>query len=138
MANALYPKTKATMMNAGLNLASVPVKAMLVEANYVYSASHQFLSDVPGAYQIAISPTLSGVSVGATDASFHSNSPIISAVSGSSAGEQAHAIILFHDTGIAGTSDLIAYIDTGVTGLPFTPSGADEEIVVPSGGWFTL
>jgi hypothetical protein len=138
MANALYPKTKAKMMNAGLNLASVSVKAMLVETNYVYSASHQFLSDVPSAYQIAISPALTGVTIGASDASFRSNSPLLPAVTGSSAGEQAHAIILFHDTGTPGTSDLIAYIDTGVTGLPFVPSGADEEIVVPAGGWFTL
>ena len=52
--------------------------------------------------------------------------------------EYPDAIVLFHDTGTPSTSDLIAYIDTGVTGLPFIPSGADEEIVVPGGGWITL
>jgi hypothetical protein len=138
MANALYPKTKATIAQAGLDLATVTVKPLLVSSGYVYNAAHQYLSDVSSVFEVATGPALTGVTIGASDASFRSNSPIIAAVTGSSAGENAHAIILFHDTGTPSTSDLIAYIDTGVTGLPFTPSGADEEIVVPAGGWFTL
>jgi hypothetical protein len=138
MANKLYPKTKAKLMKALLDLSSVTVKAVLVETNYAYSDSHQFLSDVPSAYQIAIGPALAGVVIGANDASFQSNNPLFTAVTGSSAGEHANSIILFHDTGAAGTSDLIGYFDTGVTGLPFVPDGGDREIVVPVGGWFTL
>jgi hypothetical protein len=138
MANKLYPKTKAKLMKAQLDLSSVSVKAVMVETNYAYSDGHEFLSDVPSAYRVSTSPALSGVAIGASDASFQSNSPLFTAVTGSSAGEHVNSIILYRDTGVAGTSELIAYIDTGVTGLPFVPSGADEEIVVPAGGWFTL
>jgi hypothetical protein len=138
MANKLYPKTKAKLLQAQLDLSSVTVKAALVENNYVYSDAHAFLSDVPSAYRIAISPALTGVTIGASDASFHSNNPFFSAVTGSSAGEQVSAIILFHDSGSAGSSELVAYMNSGVTGLPFTPNGNDLEIEVPAGGWFSL
>jgi hypothetical protein len=137
MANKCYPKTKAKYLKAQLDLSSVGVKAVLVETNYAYSDAHQFLSDIPSAYRISTA-ALSGIAIGASDASFQSNSPLFTAVTGSSAGEHVNAVVLYHDTGNDNTADLIAYIDTGVTGLPFIPSGADEEIVVPAGGWFTL
>lgn len=36
--------------------------------------------------------------------------------------------MVYIDTGVAGTLRLIAYIDTGVTGLPVTPNGGDINI----------
>lgn len=138
MANKLYPKTKAKLLKAQLDLSSVTVKVLLVDNNYAYSDAHQFLSDVPSAYRIATSPALTGVTIGASDASFHSNNPVLAGVAGSSGGEQINAIILFHDSGSVGSSELIAYFDSGVTGLPFTPNGDDLDIQVPPGGWFSL
>jgi hypothetical protein len=138
VANHVYPKTKAKLAKAQLDLRSVTVKALLVETNYVYADAHEFLSDAPSAYRVATSPALTGKGVGSEDASFHSDSPVFSAVTGSSSGEHVSSIILFRDTGVAATSELIAYIDTGVAGLPFVPRGADEQIVVSSRGWFAL
>jgi hypothetical protein len=138
MANALYPKTKAKLEKAQLDLSSVTVKALLADTNYAYSAAHAFLSDVPSAYQVSISPALASVAIGAADASFQSANVTFAAVAASSGGGQVKSIILFHDTGNPATSELIAYFDSGVSGLPFTPSGSDVEINVPAGGWFTL
>jgi hypothetical protein len=138
VANKVYPKAKVRFAKAQLDLRSVTLKVVLVETNYVYSDAHAFLSDIPSAYRVATGPALTGCGVGDTDASFHSDNTILSAVAGSSAGEHVKAIVLFHDTGTDTTSDLISYIDTGVTGLPFVPRGADEQIIVPPGGWFAL
>jgi hypothetical protein len=138
VANKVYPKARVKFAKAQLDLRSVTLKAALIETNYAYSDAHAFLSDIPLAYRVAIGPALTGCGVGDTDASFHSDNTIIPAVAASSAGEHVKAIVLFHDTGNATTSDLIAYIDSGVTGLPFIPRGADEQIIVPAGGWFAL
>ena len=46
--------------------------------------------------------------------------------------------MIYIDTGVAGTSRLIAYIDTGVTGLPVTPNGGDINITWDAAGIFTL
>ena len=138
MANKIYPKAKVKFAKAQLDLRSVTLKATLIETNYVYSDAHAFLSDIPLAYLLAIGRAVPGCVLAETDASVHSANTIIPAVAASSAGEHVKAIVLFYDTGTAATSDLIAYIDTGVTGLPFIPRGADEQIIVPAGGWFAL
>jgi hypothetical protein len=100
---------------------------------YTYSASHEFLSDIPSAARIAASGNLSGKALG-DDGSFDSDDPTFSGVTGDS----IESIVLYIDTGTAGTSRLIMYQDTGVTGLPLTPDGSDAQIVVDAGGWFIL
>jgi hypothetical protein len=123
MANALYGKYKE-----GLYTNSAPavdwdnhdIKICLVSSSYTVNlATHQYKSDLSGI--VATSGNLSGKShtLGVIKAS----NPTIAAVTGS----QVVAIVVWRDTGVAGTSPLIAYIDT-MTGLPFTPSGADETI----------
>jgi len=134
MANKLYRKTKAKMMKAQLDLSSVTVKALLVTSGYVYSDAHQFLSDVATGDRVATSSALTTQAVGSSDASFSSDPASFTAVTGS----QVAAVILFHDTGTPSTSDLVGYFDTGVTGFPFTPSGADETISLTNGYWFKL
>ena len=117
---------------------SVNVKALLVNVSgggttYTYSASHEFLSDIPSAARIATSGNLSGKAIG-NDGSFDSDDPTFSDV----AGDSIESIVLYIDTRTAGTSRLIMYQDTGVTGLPLTPDGSDAQIVVDAGGWFVL
>ncbi len=45
---------------------------------------------------------------------------------------------MYKDTGVAGTSALIAWYDTGITGLPVTPNGGDITYTVHASGWFSL
>jgi len=53
-------------------------------------------------------------------------------------GNQSEALIIYIHTGNEATSRLVAYIDTGVTGLPVTPSGGNIIVVWNASGIFTL
>jgi hypothetical protein len=53
-------------------------------------------------------------------------------------GNSVEALIIYIDTGTAGTSPLVAYIDTGVTNLPVTPNGGNISIVWNASGIFAL
>jgi hypothetical protein len=137
VANLIFPKFKAAQMkNATADLSAVGtnVKTVLVDlADYTYSAAHEFLSDVPAIGRVATSANLTNKTVSAADGTFDSDDPVFTAVTG----DQSEALILYIDTGTPTTSRLIAYYDTGVTGLPVTPNGGDINVTVNAGGWFT-
>lgn len=133
MPNVIYPKFKEQALQGGVNLSSGNIKAVLVDlADYTYSAAHEFLSDVAAIGRVATSANLASKTF--TNGTFGSANPSFSAVTG----DQSEALILFIDTGTAGTSRLIAFYDTGVTGLPVTPNGGDINVTVNASGWFAL
>ena len=134
MANKLYPKSKKQFLQAGIDLASLNVRAIMVDAGaYTYDDAHDFLDDIPSGARIAVSGNLTGKTFG-DDGSFNSDDPTFTGVSGAS----IEAIVLYVHTGTDSTSRLIMYQDTGVTGLPLTPDGSDVQITVDAGGWFVL
>lgn len=134
MANKLYPKGKKAMMQALADLAGGNVRAVLCDsADYTYNDAHEFLSDVPSGARISVSANLSGKTFGA-DASFDSDDVVFSGVTG----DQLEQIILYLHTGTDATSRLIAFFDTGITGMPLTPDGNNVQVTVPAGGWFGL
>jgi hypothetical protein len=69
MANHIYPLTKKQMLQAGIDLSSVNVKALLVNVSgagtlYTYSASHEYLSDIPsGVTGLPLTPDGSDVQI---------------------------------------------------------------------------
>jgi hypothetical protein len=136
MANAIYPKWKETALQGSSNLSTANVKVLLIDTNggtpYTYSAAHQFLSDVPAGARVASSGNLATKTF--TNGTFSSGNPVFTAATGIT----GEAIALYEDTGTAGTSRLIAFYDTGVTGLPVTPNGGDINVTVSGSGWFTL
>lgn len=134
MANKLYPKTKKQLLQAGIDLSALNIRAILIDTGaYTYDDAHDFLDDIPAGARIAISGNLTGKVLG-DDGSFDSDDPTITAVSGAS----IEAIVLYVHTGTENTSRLIMYQDTGVTGLPLTPDGSDVQITVDAAGWFVL
>ena len=134
MANKLYPKSKKQLLQAGIDLSAVNVRAILVDtAAYTYDDAHDFLDDIPAGARIAVSGNLTGKAFG-DDGSFDSDDPTLTAVSGAS----IEAIVLYVHTGTDSTSRLIMFQDTGVTGLPLTPDGSDVQITVDDAGWFVL
>jgi hypothetical protein len=136
MANAIYPLYKKAAMTTGAgNLLTADVKVALIDTGtYSYAATDEFMSDVASGAIIAISPTLTTPAVSDVGA-FDSDDPVFAAVTGN----QSEALILFIDNGgDDATSRLIAYQDTGVTGLPITPNGGDITVTVDAAGWFTL
>jgi len=104
------------------------VKALLIDtADYTYSDAHQFHSDVTSGAIVATSSNLSGktYSSGVFDASDITWSAVT--------GDQSEAIILYIDTGVSGTSRLVAYVDTSISGAPVTPNGGDINVAWDNG-----
>ena len=133
MANAIYPKYKEAVLQSASNssLLTGTVKIALVDTGtYTYSTAHEFLSSLTGVVGTAATLTTKTVANG----SFDSDNPTFSGVTGAS----VEALVIYIDTGTAGTSRLVAYLDTGFTNLPFTPNGSDVTITVNALGWFTI
>lgn len=131
MANVLYPKYKEQRLQGGANLSTGNVKAVLVDlADYTYSATHEFLSDVASAARVATSGNLASKTF--TNGTFDTADFSFTGVTG----DQCEALIVYIDTGTASTSRLVAFYDTGVTGLPVTPNGGDINVTVNASGWF--
>lgn len=128
MANALYSKTLEQMLQGGINLLSADVKVVLVDtADYTFSAAHEFLDDVPAAARVATSGNLANKT--ATNGLFNADNAVFPSVTG----DEAEALIVYIDTGDEATSRLIAYLDTGQTGLPITPNGNNITLTIASG-----
>lgn len=131
MANALYPKFKEACLQGNINMSSGTVKVALIDTGtYTYSAAHEFYSSVSG---VVGTPVTLGTKT-FTNGLFDAADATFTAVTGST----AEAIIIYIDTGTAGTSRLIEYLDTGATGLPVTPNGGDISITWNASGIFQL
>jgi len=134
MANAIYPKWKQRLMEfdfAG-SISQFNARAYLIDTGvYTYSESHQFVSDLSG-----IVGSQSGIFNNRTftDGVFDADNISFTSVTGNS----AEAIVIFVDSGNGGGNRLVAYLDTGFTGLPVTPNGEDIPVVWPQNGIFKL
>ena len=53
-------------------------------------------------------------------------------------GVSVEAWVMIIDTGAPSTTRLVFFQDTGVTGLPVTPAGANYNAIMDSAGWFQL
>lgn len=117
--NALYDKGRQSFLEGGIAWLTDNIKVVLVSAGYVVNlATDQFLSDIPAPSRIATSANMTGKTSTAGVAS--ANNQTFPTVSGAS----VIAAVIYQDTGVPGTSRLVAYIDTA-TGLPVVPSGGD-------------
>lgn len=132
MANALYPKYKEALLGAGLDLTTLNIKVALVDTGlYTYNAAHQFMSSV-AAGVVARSPNLASKTV--VGGVFDAADVTLPAV----AGVTVEALVLYRDTGVDATSELIAYLDTGIGGIVLTPNGGDVVITWNASGIFAL
>jgi len=138
MANAIYPLFLQELMKGTSNNllnsteGTTGVYAALVDTGtYTYSASHQFyssLSGVVGTDQEILTKTQTNGTFDGTDITY-------TAVTGNT----VEAIVLYRKNAGANTTwPLIAYLDTGHTGLPFTPNGGDAVIAWNASGIFKL
>jgi len=123
MANALYDHGRESFLKGEIAIATDNIKAVLVQTgggHYVVDlANDQFLSSIAVGDRISTSANFTTKTT--TAGVFDADDITFSAVP---AGAADGAVVLYDDTGVAGTSRLIAYIDTA-TGLPVTPSGGD-------------
>ena len=129
MANKIYPKFKEAQLKGASNIDifTGPVKVALVDTGtYTYSDAHDFYDDLSGV--VGTPQTIANITV--TNGLFDGDDVTLPSVSGSS----GEALAIFIDTGSSATSRLVAYIDTGVTGLPVTPNGGDIVITWNASG----
>jgi activator of HSP90 ATPase len=134
MANAVYPKYKQSLIagdaNADLdNNTSTdgPFVALVDTGTYTYNAAHQFYSDLSGVVgtdQRVTTPTVTTGLFDGDDLTF----PTVS-------GASVEALVIYRkNSGTNTTWRLVAYIDTGVTGLPVTPNGGNITVTWNASG----
>lgn len=128
MANALYDTGREAFLLGDIAWDTDNIKVILVDtADYTVNLStHDFLDDVAGAGIVATSGNLASktTTAGVADAANVTFSSVT--------GDQCEALIIYKDTGVSTTSQLIAYIDTA-TGLPVTPNGGDITVTWDDG-----
>ena len=135
MANALYDTYKNGLGLKQFDNDADVFKATLIDlADYTFSAAHDFYgggsADVAAGAKVAVSADLAATwsAAGMFDSPDFSWSTVT--------GDQSEAIILWDDTI---TDDrLVAFYDTGITGMPVTPSGGNINVAVHASGWFNL
>ena len=138
MANAIYPKWKEALITGAANSAlngsgTTGVYAALVDTGtYTYSAAHEFFSSLSGIVgtdqEIGATKTYANGVFDGADLTHPS-------VTGSS----AEALVLYvKNAGANTTWRLVAYIDTGVTGVPVTPNGGNIGTTWNASGIFAL
>jgi hypothetical protein len=138
MANAIYPKWKETLIGDNANAPLIGTGATglyvaLVDTGvYTYNATHQFYSSLSG----IVGTDQEITSVTYVNGTVDGNDVVFTAVPGTTSLE---AIVLYRKNAGANTTwQLVAYLDTGVTGLPITTNGSNINITWNASGIFTL
>jgi len=127
MANALYAKGKEKMLSASINFSSDTIKVALVLNTYPQNlTTDEFYTSISpyviGTPQTLTSPTVTAGVFDAADVTF-------TAVT---AGSTCEGVVIYKDTGVAGTSPLIAYIDP-ITGCPLATNCGDSTVQLDAG-----
>lgn len=144
MANGLYVAFRNGIL--GSHATRVDLDADTIRVQFVDTGTytvnlttHDFWNDLTGVYPtgrtggVALgSKTIGTVAAGV----FDSADSLFSAFSNGSV--SVEGIVEYKDSGSDATSDLIAWWDTGITGMPFTPSGGDVTIAWNASGHFGI
>lgn len=139
MANGLFASYRTLVLSAPPDLSSATIKAMFVDHadDTPVLATDNFIDDIASAARvpaIGSCPTLGTKTLGTVAAGvFDAADTVFTALTG----DASESLILFEDSGVEATSDLLAYWDTA-TGLPLTPNGADVTVVWNGSGIFTF
>lgn len=111
------------------------IGALLIDAGYAASQAHdQFVSDIPSQAIIVRSARMTSMAIvkGVCQGLIPEFSSLL-------ASQQVVSLVLYQNTGLDTTSQLIYYSDDGL-GFPFLPQGLNYFITYDqaNGGWFQL
>lgn len=128
MANVVYTEFLNSLLDANpaIDFDTDTIKVALVTSAYTPNAAHQFFSSVTGV--VGTPQTLAGVSIAA--GVFDAGDATFTAVAG---GSTVVGLVLYKDTGVAGTSPLIAFVDSVASGLPVVTNGGNIVIAWDNG-----
>ena len=138
MTNQLYPKWKQEVMQGTANTSlggTVKQTFADITTAYTFSTAHDFVDDLGANDNPNYGSATSLASKTFTDGLFDAADTTTTALSG---GADLGAIILYVDSGVEATSRLVLYLDTSITGMPFTPSGGDVTVQWNASGIFQL
>lgn len=139
MANGLFASYRTVVLSAPPNLSSATLRLMGVDHadDTPVLATDDFINDIASAARVpalASCPALGSKTLGVVAAGvFDATDSTFTALSG----DQFESLLIFEDSGVESTSDLIAFWDTA-TGLPCTPNGADLLVAYNASGIFTF
>jgi len=130
MANAHYAKGKEKILSGAVNYLTDTIKVALVKNNYAQDlANDEFLGPSLSAHVIGTPQTLTGKSI--TNGVFDAADATFLTVA---AGDTLEGVVIYKDTGVAGTSPLLHYIDT-ITGFPLATNGGDITVQWDNGAY---
>jgi len=126
VANALYDKGRESYLKAEINMPTDNIKLVAVSSAYTPNlATDQFFSSVSGVIATSANLTTKTTTAGVFDADDVTFTAVAS-------GSTITQLVMYQDTGVAGTSRLIALWDT-VTGFPQLTNGGDIVIAWSNG-----
>lgn len=127
MANALYSKGKEKMLSAAINFLTDTLKVALIKNTYTQAlTSDEYYTSI-SSYVLGTPQTITSPSV--TLGVFDAADVTFTAVT---TGDTSEGVVIYKDTGVAGTSPLLAYIDN-ITGFPLATNGGDITVQWDSG-----
>jgi hypothetical protein len=129
MANALYAKGKEKILAAAINFSSDTIKVALVNNAYAQNLSTDEFYTSISAHVVGTPITLTSKAItgGVFDAADVTWPTVV-------AGTTCEGVVIYKDTGVAGTSPLLAYIDT-ITGFPLVTNGGDVTVQWDAGAY---
>ncbi len=129
MASALYPLGKKAIMDADIDMLVDNLKVLGIDtADEIYNAADQFHSNIVAAGIVFTTGNLASKTT--TSGVFDAADITVTAVTG----DTIEALVLYKDTGVSGTSPLIAWFDIST----FTPNGSDVTVVWNASGIFAI
>jgi len=139
MPNALYPKWKEAIIQATANSAlngsgTTGVYCALVDTGvYTYNAAHEFYSSLSGIggtdQEIAATKSYTNGIFDGADCTYTAVAGVVS---------YEALVIYVRNAGASTTWRLVAFIDTGVTGLPVTSNGGNIVVTWNASGIFAV
>ncbi len=128
--NKFYPTYQERRAEGSIALLTDTIHVALLDATYVYSASHEFYTSAVASL-VGSAVALAGKTV-TVGGKFDADNTVFTALTGAVATQ----FVLIKWSGSAATSPLIYHCDTAI-GLPFTPTGVDVTIQWDALGIFT-
>lgn len=137
MANSFYAQFKENILNELHDMDGDDIRAVLIDsADYTFSATHDFLSEVAAAAREEVSSQLTSPTI--AGGVFDTADFVFTAADG----DPCEAMLLYNHNGNGAGADaarqLISFYDTGMTGMPVDPSGGNINVTVNASGWFAL
>ncbi len=135
MANTLQPSAKQGFLGGDIAWDADTIKVVALDSTYVYSAAHDNLDDVLAGARVVTSGALTAKTIagGVADAADVTYVAV-------PAGDTITQLWVFKDTGVEGTSALIAFYDTksDTTAINLATNGGDIVITWHVSGLFAL